>query len=57
MYVNINEAVKHGDKDTLRDAINMGINIDIKDKYFKTPLMVACVYGNIDMVKFLVESG
>jgi len=56
-YININEAVKHGDKDTLRDAFNMGVSIDIKDKYYKTPLMVACAYGDYDMVKFLTEYG
>lgn len=27
------------------------------DKYYKTPLMLACLEGNIDMVKFLVDQG
>ena len=57
MYINLNDAVKHGDLDSLKDAFNMGTNVDTRDKYYKTPLMVACAYGNMDVAKYLIESG
>ncbi len=57
MYMNINEAVKHSDMDTLKDAFLRGLDVDVKDKYYKTPLMIACAYGNLKVVKFLVERG
>lgn len=57
MYININDATKNGDFDSLKGAFQRGTPVDTRDKYFKTPLMVACSIGNIDMVKFLIESG
>ena len=57
MYMNLHDAAKHGDLNTLRDALAANKAIDVMDKYFKTPLMVACVYGNIEAVKFLIENG
>ena len=55
--MNVNDATKHADLDTLKDALNRGVNVDIRDKYFKTPLMIACVNGNMQVVKFLVDKG
>ena len=55
--MNINDAAKHADLDTLRDAFERGVSVDIRDKYFKTPLMIACVNGSLNVVKFLVERG
>ncbi|XP_033736173.1 ankyrin repeat and EF-hand domain-containing protein 1-like isoform X2 [Pecten maximus] len=57
MYININDATKNGDFDSLKGAFQRGTPVDTRDKYYKTPLMVACAIGNIDMVKFLLESG
>ena len=56
-YMNINDAVKHSDLDSLMDAFNRGINVDTRDKYYKTPLMVACAQGNATVAKFLIEKG
>ncbi|KAK3583308.1 hypothetical protein CHS0354_038919 [Potamilus streckersoni] len=56
-YININDAVRSGDFDSLKNAFARGTPVDTRDKYYKTPLMVACGIGNIDMVKFLVENG
>ena len=56
-YLNINDVAKHGDFDSLKDAFAKGAPVDVRDKYYKTPLMVACVYGNLDVAKFLVENG
>lgn len=56
-YTNVNEAAKHGDLDTLAEAFQTGTLVDVRDKYFKTPLMVASCYGNMKVCKFLVERG
>lgn len=56
-YINICDASKHKDIDTLTDALSSGTSVDTRDKYYKTPLMVASAGGNIEVVKFLVENG
>jgi hypothetical protein len=56
-YINICDASKHQDIDTLKDALANGTSIDTRDKYYKTPLMVACAGGNLEMVKFLIKNG
>ncbi|XP_064602461.1 ankyrin repeat and EF-hand domain-containing protein 1-like isoform X2 [Liolophura sinensis] len=56
-YMNLNEAAKMGDFDSLKGALQRGTPIDTRDKYYKTPLMVAASSGNLDMVKFLLENG
>ncbi|NXG79558.1 ANKE1 protein, partial [Baryphthengus martii] len=56
-YVNINYLVKAGDILSLQKAFEEGVPVDIKDKYYKTPLMAACASGNIDMVRYLLEKG
>ncbi|NWI11268.1 ANKE1 protein, partial [Crypturellus soui] len=57
MYVNINYLVRAGDILSLRKAFEEGLPIDVRDKYYKTPLMTACASGNIAIVKFLLEKG
>lgn len=54
-YININEAVRGNDEKSLKTAFEQGTPVDTKDKYFKTPLMIAASQGNIDMVKMLLE--
>ena len=56
-YVNISEAAKYADFDSLMNAFNMGVHVDQRDKYHKTPLMVACSLGNLAVVKFLLDHG
>ena len=56
-YMNLNIASKHKDIETLKDAFARGVSVDMRDKYYKTPLMIAAVNGRIDMVQFLVENG
>ncbi|XP_071080411.1 ankyrin repeat and EF-hand domain-containing protein 1-like isoform X2 [Haliotis cracherodii] len=56
-YLNITEATKMRDFDSLKTAISKGIPVDTRDKYYKTPLMVACQGGLIDMARFLIENG
>ncbi|XP_037667919.1 ankyrin repeat and EF-hand domain-containing protein 1 isoform X2 [Choloepus didactylus] len=57
VFSNINFVTKAGDQASLKKAFESGIPVDMKDNYYKTPLMTACASGNIDMVKFLLEKG
>ncbi|XP_042550544.1 ankyrin repeat and EF-hand domain-containing protein 1 [Dipodomys spectabilis] len=57
IYSNINFITKAGDMASLKKAFESGIPVDMKDRYYKTPLMTACANGNIDVVKFLLEKG
>ncbi len=57
MFVNVCNATHHGDLHTLLDAFKRGLPVDIRDKYFKTPLMVAAGNGDIFTCKFLITSG
>ncbi|XP_036608522.1 ankyrin repeat and EF-hand domain-containing protein 1 [Trichosurus vulpecula] len=57
MYCNINYITKSGDLASLKKAFEAGIPVDMKDSFYKTPLMAACECGNIDAVKFLLERG
>ncbi|XP_071963707.1 ankyrin repeat and EF-hand domain-containing protein 1-like [Antedon mediterranea] len=56
-YINLNEAAKLGDCESLSIAYNKGRPIDTRDKYYKTPLMVACAQGNKTMAQFLLDRG
>ncbi len=56
-YTNINNATKHGDLDTLKEAFQRGTDVNIRDKFFKTPLMIACTHGNLEVAQFLVDNG
>ena len=57
-YIQLYKAVRHGDLESLRAALELGaINVDIRDQYNKTPLMVACAHGRLDIVSFLIDRG
>ena len=56
-YININDAVRSNDFDSLKNAFQRGTPADTRDRYYKTPLMVAAGTGSITMVKFLIENG
>lgn len=57
-YINMNTATRQNDVESLRKAIESGrVNVDQRDKYYKTPLMAACRQGNIEMSRLLVSLG
>ncbi|XP_027509666.1 ankyrin repeat and EF-hand domain-containing protein 1 isoform X1 [Corapipo altera] len=56
-YMDINYLVRAGDIVSLQKAFEEGVPVDIKDKYYKTPLMVACASGNVVLVELLLEKG
>ena len=57
-FVEMYEAVRHGDMESLKMAINQQIiDVDLRDKYNKTPLMVASAHGRCDVAQLLVDKG
>ena len=56
-YMNISDAAKVGDLETLKSSFARGISPDQRDKYYKTPLMSACAHGNIDVAIYLLQIG
>ncbi|NXG46894.1 ANKE1 protein, partial [Psilopogon haemacephalus] len=57
MYMNINYLVRAGDILSLQKAFEEGVPVDIKDKYYKTPLIAACASGNREVLHYLLEKG
>ncbi|XP_053565306.1 ankyrin repeat and EF-hand domain-containing protein 1 [Bombina bombina] len=57
VFTHIGSAIKAGDMESLKQALETGVPVDVKDIFYKTPLMSACAYGNVEVVKFLVEKG
>ncbi|XP_016118823.1 ankyrin repeat and EF-hand domain-containing protein 1-like, partial [Sinocyclocheilus grahami] len=53
IYTNINYCVKTGDLESLSLAFTQQVPVDVKDQFFKTPLMTACRCGNYQVAKFL----
>ncbi|XP_074471926.1 ankyrin repeat and EF-hand domain-containing protein 1 [Sebastes fasciatus] len=57
VYVNINYCVKSGDLESLDLALNQGVPVDVRDQFYKTPLMVACSSGNYEVAQYLLGRG
>lgn len=56
-YIHMNEAIKNGDRETVKIALHGGYDVNKVDRYYKTPLMLACLDGNYELAKFLVDHG
>ncbi|XP_072217990.1 ankyrin repeat and EF-hand domain containing 1a [Leuresthes tenuis] len=56
-YININYCVKSGNLETLDLAFSQGVPVDVKDQFYKTPLMVACSSGNYEVAQYLLSHG
>ncbi|XP_018590619.1 ankyrin repeat and EF-hand domain-containing protein 1 [Scleropages formosus] len=57
IYINISYCVKTGDLDSLLLAFGQQVAVDIKDRFYRTPLMTACACGNYEVTKFLLKLG
>ena len=51
------DAALDGDFSGVRSALDAGANVNVRNSHHQTPLMIACVSGNLEVVKYLVESG
>ncbi|XP_066533124.1 ankyrin repeat and EF-hand domain-containing protein 1a isoform X2 [Hoplias malabaricus] len=57
IYINISYCVKSGDIESLKLAFSQKVPVDIKDRFYKTPLMTACASGHYEVAKFLLDLG
>ncbi|XP_060946997.1 ankyrin repeat and EF-hand domain-containing protein 1a [Limanda limanda] len=57
VFVNVNDSVKSGDLESLDLAFSKGVSVDVRDQFYKTPLMVACSTGNFEMAQYLLNHG
>ncbi|KAA0708464.1 Ankyrin repeat and EF-hand domain-containing protein 1 [Triplophysa tibetana] len=57
IFINMNYCVKTGDIESLKLAVSQKVPVDVKDRFYKTPLMAACASGNYEMAKFLLDNG
>jgi len=48
---------KDGDFAKIQEAVEQGADVNTKTKIEVTPLMFACLHGNIDIVRYLIEQG
>ena len=55
--MNLSDAVKFGDLESIKVAINSGIPVNQCDKCYKTPLMIACLYSKINVAQALLDMG
>lgn len=51
------DACRKGDLKTCQELISEGININGKDAYDYTPLIIASLCGHFELVQLLLESG
>ncbi|TNM94593.1 hypothetical protein fugu_017352 [Takifugu bimaculatus] len=56
-FIAINNCVRNEDVQSLDLALKQGIPVDIHDPMYKTPLMVACIEGRYDVVRYLISKG
>ena len=57
MFIHINHCVKTSDLESLSLAFSQGVPVDVQDRYFKTPLMIACSIINLEVARFLISLG
>ncbi|KAF5401095.1 Ankyrin repeat and EF-hand domain-containing protein 1 [Paragonimus heterotremus] len=56
-YISFHAAAKHNDLPSIRLALSEGYHVDTRDKFYKTPLMVAAHHGNLDSAIALIKLG
>lgn len=56
-YINLSDAVKFNDLESIKAAINNGTAVNQRDKYYKTPIMVAAANGKIKVAQALLDMG
>ena len=53
----LHEAVTENHADVVQVLIDAGADIEKKDSYGRTPLLLACTVGYLDIVKMLIQAG
>ena len=53
----LHEACIDGNINCVQSLIDSGVDLESKDRFGGTPLLCASIYGHIDIVKLLIDSG
>jgi len=53
--MNIFEVIENGDLETLKKLVSRGADVEAKNKYGETPLILASEFGHLEIVKCLIE--
>ncbi len=56
-HVQLIDAAKRGDNKTAKDLLNKGSDVDVKDTWGYTPLMMAINWGSNEIAKMLIDAG
>ena len=56
-WVQLHKAIERGNIEKIKGLLENGFDIQAKDKYSKTLLHVAALWGHKEIVEFLVEAG
>jgi len=56
MTSDLDWSIKNGDLDKIKEAVEMGVNID-QDINGRLPICIASDYGQLDVLNFLISSG
>uniref|UniRef100_A0A667Z7H9 Uncharacterized protein n=1 Tax=Myripristis murdjan TaxID=586833 RepID=A0A667Z7H9_9TELE len=57
VFVSISRCVKAADLESLSLAFSHGVPVDVQDRFYKTPLMMACSSGDLQVAEFLIGCG
>ena len=53
----IHEAAEKDDSADVKRHLQRGVDVNVRDEYGETPLMIAAVKGHLVVVKFLMDKG
>ncbi len=53
----LNISIRNNRTIIAKSLIELGTDLEIKDSSMRTPLMNACLFGNFEVVKLLLDSG
>uniref|UniRef100_UPI00358F8D96 ankyrin repeat and EF-hand domain-containing protein 1 n=1 Tax=Myxine glutinosa TaxID=7769 RepID=UPI00358F8D96 len=56
-FLEMSTVMRAGLVEALLLAFTRGVPVDVMDRYFKTPLMVACSLGNNELAQMLIQLG
>lgn len=57
MYASWEDTIKRRDIDAIRELLSRGADIDARDRYGQTGLMIAAHSGDLEIVATLIENG
>nr|XP_032819524.1 ankyrin repeat and EF-hand domain-containing protein 1 isoform X1 [Petromyzon marinus] len=56
-FVGVTAAVRGGDCESLLRAFSQDVPVDVRDPFYKTPLMAAAAHGNMELAAHLLQLG